>query len=192
MVKFSDPVYRHNPDYTLALNQGVPSKDRPSQLLRPTLFLRTSCHLRDAETRSEYRFSKSIDIKGGLDKSIVSWETREDITPEHRSEWSGKNKTDNLVATEKRLDYYLTYAQQRFTPKTPASGSYPWLVPYSPDGRIAQVVFEIDGEGFIGTAIYREIEGLLNIATYTDRRQEVARLATQQMLARDLTKQNKQ
>ena len=51
------------------------------------------------------------------------------------------------------------------------------LLPYAPDGRIAQVTFSIDDEGFISTSINKEVEGLSSIVDYTERRQKLAALA---------------
>lgn len=186
VLKFSDPVFQYN---AAAMHGGGKAAANVPSLLNAQIRLRCGTNFRD-DNGSAYRFSKSVAIPGGIDPAVIAWESRDDITPEVRFDQATQKSVNNYKEVEDRLKYYLTYAQQRYTPKTPASGSYPWVVPFSPDGRIAQVVYEIDGQGFVGTSIYREIEGLLNITDYTERRIEVSRLATQQKLTRELNKQD--
>lgn len=186
LVKFADPVIRYNP------RSGTLGKDgkRQQELVNPDIRLRTATNFRHPDSGAAYRWHRKVAINGGLDKTIIAWEAREDITPQWRVDRVKGTAINNITEVERQLNYYLSFAQKRHEPKRPASGSYPWLVPYSPDGRIAQVIYEIDSEGFIGTSIHRDIEALLNIQSYQERRREVARLATQQRDARSLTKQD--
>lgn len=184
IVMFGDPVYRLHPRAAERWQFIV----MPRITFWPDIRLRVACNFRSLKTRAAYRHHKRAIVPGGFDKSIVAWESREDVVPE----WNNKavGRKDNLPEVNKELDLYLAHALREYEPKVPASGTYPWIVPASPDGRIAQVVYEIDSEGFCGTSIYREIEGLINLQSYEERRRAVARLATMEKLTRQLAKQD--
>ena len=172
LVMFSDPVYR-----------VFRPKDRPgsSNYYPPTLFLRTACNFYNLLTRAGYRLQKTVNV-GGPNKDLIDWQSREDLTPE----WylTNRGEFNNESEVQEGLDFYLGRSLEKFRSRIPAHASYPYLLPYSPDGRIAQVTFEIDGEGFIGTTVNKEVEGLNTPVTYKERVAEVRRLQTERRLER--------
>lgn len=171
LVIFSDPVYRF----------------RDGMATSADIRLRTAVNLRHIVTRALYRWTKTQKVPGGIDASIIKWTTRNDVIPE----WNPitKEKPDNLQQVARELQYYMENALERYAPKSPASGTYPMLVPYSPDGRIAEVIYSIDGEGFISTSVNREVESLYNLQSYAEGRRELSRSAILAKLARQLAAQ---
>lgn len=183
LVMFADPIYYLDTD----AHRGRGGIYNP-----PILRLRTAVNFHHEKTRAAYRLEKRINLfrQGG---ASVDWQPHEDVVPEWKRESSGENggnAVTNLKEVSKQLDYYLQYAAERYQTRNPASGTYPILLPVSPDGRIAQVIFEIDSEGFIGTSVHKEIEGLTSIVPYEERRRQLAQIAGQRRLRKQFNRQD--
>ncbi|MGN6546767.1 MAG: hypothetical protein ACTHK7_17055, partial [Aureliella sp.] len=170
IVIFADPVYR----YDLATSHKIP----------PFIRLRVAAHFQN-ENRALYRHFKTREIKGAPDSNLTAWQSREDVLPEHILRYAKKLESEtNIADVDKRLEHYLEFAAKKYEIKTPGSATFPFLVPYSPDGLIAQVIYQIDGQGFLTTSIHREREQLSNLVTYEERREAVQQLATMERLSR--------
>lgn len=170
VLVFADPVVRYD------INDSV---KRPA-IIR----LRCATNFYNADTRSAYRLFRTKELPAASDKKLVAWTGREDVIPEFIIDEKGKLRKDNTEDVHTRLDYYIGYAMRKYETKTPANAHYPFLVPYSPDGLIAQVNYEIDGEGFLTTSIHKEREETSNLVTYEERRQAVQQFATMEKFAR--------
>ncbi|MCR9292900.1 MAG: hypothetical protein NXI32_09285 [bacterium] len=183
LVKFGDPVYMENP-----VTQADRGKEQPTIMI-PDIRLRVAVNLRSPTTQALYRAVMTKAVPGANDLRTINYETREDIQP--RYTLTAEGGEHNLPEVRQQLAYYANFAAYQYQLKNPGSGTYPQVIPASPDGRLAQVVWSIDSEGFISTSIYRDIEGLLNIVDYDERRREVARLATQKKLTRQFSQQDR-
>jgi len=174
LVHFQDPVYY------------IGYRDRVPQGYRfPNIYLRTSVEYLSSKTNAAYRLEKDVEIdrsKGGT----IAWESRNDVIPTWRQSADGQD-IDNLSDVGQRLDYYIGYARQKYAVKNPGSGGYPMILPFSPDGVIAQVVFSIDGSGYCSTEVHRNIEGFVNVMSYERRSEKLALLRT---LQRDQMQRN--
>lgn len=177
LVIFSDPVFRL---WTQSGGDGVMNTADDDLDFRgqAQLYLRVACNFYDLKTNVPYRVCRNQTIKGAPDPKGEAFFAHEDVTPEFytRFEWNEFKATydsaaGNISDSNKKLDYYLGYTVKKFETRIPAFARYPWLQPYAPDGLIAQVNFEIDGEGRLSTTINREKEGLSNMPSYDDRRQ---------------------
>lgn len=180
IVKFADPVMRKEDRF----NKW---KDRNVRVPVPArIYLRTSCNFRDVQSRAGYRWGYKVPVPGAPDKNLHSWEVHDEIVPEWR--WSNKGSKPkaivNIAEVEKQADYYVQHAMEKYRERIPGNMTVPQLLQFSPDGKIAQVVFQIDGEGYISTTINKEIEGLNNIPDYKARQAEVRRQATEDLLKR--------
>lgn len=176
LVQFADPVYY--------LKDG---KYRWANLR-----LRCAVNFYHPETGAAYRLQmrRKLFSAGGAG---VDWEAREDIQPEWKRFSQGEQSGDvseNLKDVKAQLGYYLAYAVGKYQTKAPASGSYPMLIPASPDGRIAQVIYSIASSGEISTSVHRDVEGLTNVVPYEDRRKQLAQLAGLQQQQRMANQQD--
>lgn len=175
LIVFSDPVY---------LTQG-------GTVRAPILRMRTAVNFRNAETRVPYRRAQTLSV-GGPDGSIIEWTTREDLVPQWKQTGAGWQGEDNYAEINQGLGFYVQYSAAKYAQdRLPANMVVPWLELASPNGRIAQVTFEIDQEGFIGTMINRELESLQNPVSYRDRQRELLRIA-QDDRARRMLSTNRQ
>lgn len=167
IVVFSDPVYK------------LTDAKLGSYYDKPKLYLRTACNFYNDKTRAGYRqqVKKSV---GGPSSDLVAWTSREDLLPS----WYKRDskEVNNLKEIEKGLNYYVVYAMQKYRSRTPAQAEFPYLLPFGPDGKIAQVTFSIDGEGFIGTQISKELEALNTPVTYQERKKLVRDFETAKKL----------
>lgn len=172
LVIFSDPVYR------------IISGD----FYLPRLWLRTSCNFRNLKTRAPYRKNMLKAVPNAPDSKLVEWTEREELVPS----WYKRDGKDynNLKSVEDSLNYYIQYALDKYRSRTPAHADIPYLLPFSPDGKIAQVIFSIDGEGFISTQINKELEALSTPVSYQERKRLVREYETSKQLARSNQKQD--
>lgn len=188
IVKFSDAVILRQKFYLLAEEmeflQQKGFKEPPDRRVSAKLYLRTACNFRSFESRSLYRWGYKKKIEGAPDPSLVDWTVRDDIVPEWKVSQKTLSPQHNIEFVERQQQYYLKHELEKYENRLPGNMTVPALVPISPDGKIAQVVFEIDSEGFIQTSINKEIEGLTNMPDYKERRDMLARLATEDMLQR--------
>lgn len=161
LVAFADPVFRY-----------VDNKIEPAKL-----FLRVAVNLYSSSTRAAYRWAKKLKVPGAPDPKLIEWESREDILPEWR--WTSATQTTDNIREEVNpaMDYYLGELVRKYETKIPGHITVPGCLPFGPDGRIAQVVWSIDGEGFMRTTLNRQVEGLNTPVDYQERRKRVRRQA---------------
>lgn len=182
LVIFGDPVF--------ANRTGDFDPYKFPTIVWPSIYLRVAVNLHHPETFAPFRLSRKLVVDSDAPKGVkdlVDYEVKEDILPEVRTNHATGKILDNLKTVETDLGYYLENSLRKFRAKMPASGDYPILLPYAPDGRIAQVIFAIDDEGFISTSIHKEIEGLSNVVDYTERRKRLAQLAALEAQQRERT-----
>ena len=173
LVIFADPVFK----FYERVSEGE-SKSIERFIGQASIILRTGSHFYDSDTHVAYRHKRWKQIAGAPDPSLELYFAHEDVVPEFMTVYDWREykaayrlAASNLKEAEKKLDYYLGYEVKKFESRVPAFSRYPWMQPYAPDGLIAQVNYEIDGEGRISTTINREKEGLSNIPGYDEQRQ---------------------
>ena len=167
IVVFADPVYKLT--------------DAPSGSYydKPKLYLRTACNFYNDQTRGGYRLQVKKSV-GGPSADLVAWSSREDLLPSWYKR--GTTQKDNLSEIRDGLNYYVQYAVQKYRSRTPANAEIPYLFLIGPDGKIAQVTFSIDGEGFISTSISKELESLSTPVSFQDRKKMVREFETAKKL----------
>lgn len=167
------------------------------------LYLRVACNFHSHNTRAPFRLEIHKEMKDAPDQKSKSVVVRDDVVPEVIFKWTNERtaspdsdrqslKTiqsrDNIAEVKEKLQYYLGFELLKHQPKIPSSITTPVLFPFSPDGQIAQVNFRIEGNGFIGTGIFRQREDVTNLVTYDERRRELQRMNTMEQLARQYRK----
>lgn len=161
VVKFADTVFLFDSE-----EREDPNKNYAPAELR----LRVAINFRDKDTHAAWRQFVKEDLKGVRRGTQTLWIPREDVHPEWASKQDGSGDYENTEAVEAALRRYLAAEKQRLIGRLPENATYPYLVPFAPDGRIATVTFAIDGEGLISTTVSKDGDQLGPIATIKERR----------------------
>ena len=82
---------------------------------------------------------------------------------------NGGAEVDNMPGLENEADHYIDQELRKFQLLTPQTRVYPGLVPLNLDGAISQVVWNLDGTGFVTTTGSYNTEVLTPEMSYRDR-----------------------
>ena len=151
LVKSSDPIYRNGFDN---------AADFSFKPYSPWLFLRTSVHIRNAETRGWSRYRRWDDLlefndAGTKDAIIKHDEIILGVVPQYtnngylqqvRTGSVGFSEV-NLAAVDAQADYYLDAAIAGFMRPLPQVRVFGGLLPQNPDGAITQVNWTVGANG---------------------------------------------
>ena len=160
IVKFGDPMFKLS-----GSNFDTDREYEPADIR-----LRIAINFRNKDTLAAYRQFRELPVPGVKRGTKTLWVPKEDLFPEWRVRHSDSKTFENTTFVDQQLVKYVRYELAKFTNKLPSNASYPMLVPMSPDGRIAQVTYSIDGSGKIGTSMSRDGDELGPLGTYQERK----------------------
>lgn len=189
IVKFGERVFQSAPPkhpqllYKFA-NGGSLDPATSNGFYPATLFLRTRFFVRDKSTRAPIRYQKTrvLDAKNDTVRYVV----RNDLTYKLTYRFDAKVNPINLVdyppsfqstttednrqAMDKALDGYLDAIEAQYETRQPATIVYPGFSPWTLDGAIRQVTWEVDGSGKAFTRVSRDTEELHIVRDFVERR----------------------
>ena len=168
IVHFADPVYRYKVARGGGVLGGVPARAplQPAQLWR-----RTTCSMRDVQTRGWLRYELARDIRRGKGKLGNSdrYLVRDDVTYEHWMATDPKTQAKHKNITE-AANYYLDAALAEYQQPSPRSMTYAGWLGIGPDGAISQVTWSVGDDGFATTRASRNREEALSTPSHAERR----------------------
>lgn len=189
IVKFSERVFQSVPPkqvgYVYRFAKGAPLDESISAGFYPAaLFIRTRFFVRDKYTRAPIRYQKTrvLDSKNKTVRYVV----RNDLTYKLTYRFDAKVKPinladyppsfestkteDNRPAIDDACDHYLDAIEAQYETRRPATIVYPGILPWTLDGAIRQVTWEVDGSGKAFTRVSRDTEELHIVRDFSDRR----------------------
>ena len=173
IVMFGDYVYR-NKTADGAVFSGSPSSEPGGVTIAPAqLRLRTSCAIRDKDTRAFARYTRER-ATGGNFNTPTRFIAHDEIALTHIPTYNDQSyaledTTKNQAEVDQECDYYLDAAQHEYQATLPQSIVYAGLKAISPDGAIQQLVLSIGPRGATSVAV-RNTEVLHRVLSYRERR----------------------
>lgn len=189
IVKFGEKVFQSAAPSDVPLlyrfaNGTAPDKTLAQGTFPATLFLRTRFFVRDKFSRAPIRYQRTRVLDAS--NKTVRYVVRDDLTYKLTYRFDAKvnpiNLTDyppsfhsigtdnNENAINKALDGYLDAIEAQYETRQPATIVYPGFSPWTLDGAIRQVTWEVDGSGKAFTRVSRDTEELHIVRDYVERR----------------------
>jgi hypothetical protein len=175
---------QHVPVLYRFANGKAPDENLGSCLFPATLFLRTRFFVRDKFTRAPIRYQRTRVLDP--QNKTVRYVVREDLTfkltyrfdaeinpinlNEYPPSFQSIETDSNENAINKALDGYLDAIEAQYETRQPATIVYPGFSPWTLDGAIRQVTWEVDGRGRAFTRVSRDTEELHVVRDFVERR----------------------
>jgi hypothetical protein len=196
IVMFDEPVFIYQSGKILGL-QLVSNRVYPAKLA-----LRVACTIRDTDTRTPVRYTKTRILGKGLSTRILMheesnatwWPTTSpgSNTPAETHSTITEPIMPNTPALQDEADYYINAALKEYQVTNPQEATYAAIMPISPDGAIQSVSWSVGLEGAT-TKASRNTELATVIMPYKEQRlydkltgERAELLKAQIGLARDL------
>lgn len=170
LVIFDDHVFSF-PDTDS--NGSIPSGQ--NYKIPPTLYLRTSCNVRDAETMGFIRDETRQDLTDAQTFTLPKYVKTEDVARKITYTFTGFGElddyTDNLLDVLNQAKYVAKSTLQKMLLDDPQSFEYIGLVFIDMDGAIQQLTWTVDANGQATTQANRNKEDLVNTPSYAEQKQ---------------------
>lgn len=163
-------------DFTLAYSEddGTNSPTTAAYAVQPTLFLRTSCPVRDPDTLGFLRYEVEIGLStAGLPTQPMYVKTDDvafKVTYSFVAQGQVDSSTDNGAEVFAQADFLAQSALDKLTIDDPQSFEYPGFEFIDLDGAIQQITWNVGSDGKATTHANRNKEDLVNTQSYQDAR----------------------
>jgi hypothetical protein len=163
-------------DCVFAFSEGQASgKDTSGSIFEPTLFLRTTCNVRDAVTFGWLRREYRVDLPGAQTNTKPMYVKTEDAGFQAKYNFTGLGDLVGGQGNDSDLQAQAAAVAQSELAKMqlddPQSFEYPGLrFDQELDGAIQQITWTVDGGGKATTQCNRNKEDLVNTPSYEEQK----------------------
>jgi hypothetical protein len=163
-------------DYTCAYSQQDDTDEDAKYIVQPTLYLRTACNVRDAETLGFLRAEVKQDLESAQLATLPMYVKSDDVALKITYSFEGWGEVagseDNWQEVESQAQYVAESTLAKMLIEDQQSFEYPGLVFIELDGAIQQITWNVGEDGKATTECNRCKEDLVNTQSYEEAKQQ--------------------